>query len=54
MEIMTIRATDEMRDKLMTFSKKRGVTRNALVISILHDWIRQREKEEQDGRESGK
>lgn len=54
MGIMTIRATDEMRDKLMTFSKKQGVTRNALVISILHDWIRQREKEEQDGRESGK
>lgn len=49
MGIMTIRATDEMREKLMVQSKKRGITRNALVLIILQDWIQQKEREEQDG-----
>ena len=35
MDIMTIRAPEELRNELNRIAKKHGLTRNALVINIL-------------------
>ncbi|OFV71532.1 toxin-antitoxin system HicB family antitoxin [Acetobacterium wieringae] len=38
-KIMTIRPTDELHNKLKVIAKQRGLTMNALVLSILWEWI---------------
>lgn len=48
MNIMTVRAPDDIREKLARYSNKRGITRNALILVILDDWIRQQENNVSD------
>ena len=38
--IMTIRAPEELRKILRQISRERGYTTNALVLSILWDWVK--------------
>lgn len=42
--VMTVRAPDELREKLSLHSKNIGVTRNALILVILSDWIKKQEE----------
>ncbi len=42
--ILTFRPPDAMRDALRRLSKARGLTVNALLIMILHDWLKENEK----------
>lgn len=51
MKIMTLRAPDKMQELLSSIAKKNGFTRNALIVSILWDWLEanENEKEEQHG-----
>ncbi len=39
MKVMTVRAPDEMQEKLSRKSKEIGITRNALVLLILKQWL---------------
>jgi len=39
-KIMTIRPTDELKEKLSKIAKSRGQTLNALVLSILWDYVK--------------
>lgn len=48
MNIMTVRAPDDMREKLALYSNRKGITRNALVLVILEDWIKQQEENVSD------
>lgn len=43
MKIMTVRATEELMDKLNKAAKDSGYTRNALILNILWEWLRARE-----------
>ena len=45
--IMTIRAPEELREALRQISRELGYTTNALVLSILWDWV----KANKEGRE---
>ena len=38
--IMTIRAPEKMRTTLLEIARKEGLTRNALILTILRDWIK--------------
>lgn len=38
--IMTIRAPEELREALRQISRELGYTTNALVLSILWDWVK--------------
>lgn len=42
--VMSVRAPDELKKKLKRFAKKQGVTRNALILQILWEWVRKNEK----------
>lgn len=53
MQIM-VRAPEEVKDFLKNKAKSIGITTNALILVILQEWIQQKRKEEQDGRESGR
>lgn len=44
MSIMTVRAPDDLREKLSSYSHEIGITRNALVLMILNSWLEQKEK----------
>lgn len=48
--IMTVRAPEEMQDKLKQIAVKRGFTRNALILQILQKWLE--DKEKADGKRS--
>lgn len=39
MDIMTIRAPDELQEELKERAKAIGLTRNALVVQILWEWL---------------
>lgn len=41
--IMTIRAPDDLQKVLKEQAQKLGYTRNALVLQILRDWMKQNE-----------
>lgn len=43
-KIMTIRPTDELKNKLSKMAKKRGQTLNALVLTILWEYIKREEQ----------
>lgn len=38
--IMTVRPPDELFEKLSAWSKELGMTRNALILQILWDWVK--------------
>ena len=44
--IMTVRATDELRENLKDQARERGLTRNALILQILWEWVENRKQEE--------
>ena len=44
--IMTVRASDELRESLKHLATKKGLTRNALILQILWEWIENRKREE--------
>lgn len=46
MNLMTVRAPDDLQKILKDAAKKEGYTRNSLILQILWDWVRRREKEE--------
>lgn len=50
MQIM-IRGPEEVKDFLKNQAENIGITMNALILVILQEWIQQKRKEEQDGRE---
>lgn len=50
MSIMTVRAPENLREKLSCYSREIGITRNALVLMILNNWVEQKEK---NGMEKG-
>ena len=39
-KIMTVRAPDNMHDVLMATAKEYGITRNALILQILREWLK--------------
>ena len=43
--IMTVRASENLQKILSESAKAQGYTRNALILQILWDWIKQQEKE---------
>ena len=38
-DIMTVRAPEEMQNELKHIACQWGITRNALVLQILRDWL---------------
>lgn len=38
---MSVRAPDDLQNKLKIFAGKHGLTRNALILQILWDWVKQ-------------
>ena len=38
-DIMTVRAPEQMQDELKQIACQWGITRNALVLQILRDWL---------------
>lgn len=42
---MSVRAPDELQEKLKLYAEKEGYTRNALILQILWAWVRENEKE---------
>ena len=44
MNIMTVRAPDSLMDDLKKQAKELGLTRNALVLVILNEWVAQKER----------
>lgn len=43
MKIMTVRAPDDVQSKLTKSAKMQGLTRNALILFILNQWIKDEE-----------
>lgn len=39
MDIMTVRAPDDLQKKLMEYAQAQGLTRNALILQILWKWV---------------
>lgn len=39
-KIMTVRPTDELKNKLQSEAAERGLTLNALIIQILWEWLK--------------
>ena len=46
MTIMTVRAPAELQAKLKKFANKKGMSRNAIILHILWEWVKNCEKEE--------
>ena len=46
--IMTVRAPDNFQKELKEYAQKLGYTRNALVLKILHDWLNQQNKQQNE------
>lgn len=44
MTIMTVRAPDDLQNKLKMFAGKQGLTRNALILQILWEWVKRQER----------
>lgn len=42
--IMSVRAPDTLQAKLKALADKQGLTRNALILQILWEWVRKNEK----------
>ena len=41
---MSVRAPNELQEKLRIHAEKQGFTRNALILQILWAWVRENEK----------
>ena len=39
--IMSVRAPDELQNILKKRARKKGITRNALILQILWDWVKE-------------
>lgn len=39
--IMTVRAPDGLQEKLKHIAQKQGLTRNALILQILWEWVQE-------------
>ncbi|MGN0141528.1 MAG: hypothetical protein ACI4AD_04820 [Roseburia sp.] len=39
MNIMTVRAPDDLQKKLKEKAENRGLTRNSLILQILWEWV---------------
>ena len=46
--IMTVRATDELKESLKHLAAERGFTRNGLILNILWEWVKKEQKENRD------
>ncbi len=46
--IMTVRASDELRESLKHLATEKGLTRNALILQILWEWMENRKREEKE------
>ena len=46
--IMTVRATDELKESLKHLATERGITRNGLILNILWEWVKREQKEKQN------
>lgn len=46
--IMTVRATDELRENLKDQARERGLTRNALILQILWEWVERKEADDEE------
>lgn len=42
--IMTVRAPDSLQIKLKQAAQRQGLTRNALILQILGEWMRKQER----------
>lgn len=42
--IMSVRAPDELQGLLKKCARKKGITRNALILQILWDWVKEETK----------
>ncbi|WP_158570854.1 hypothetical protein [Roseburia sp. OF03-24] len=45
---MTVRAPEDLQEELKIRAGKQGLTRNALVLNILWDWVKKEKKREKD------
>ena len=45
---MTVRAPEELHEELKIRAGKQGLTRNALILNILWDWIRKEKEREKN------
>lgn len=41
---MSVRAPDNLQTFLKNFAKKKGITRNALILQILWEWVKKNEQ----------
>ena len=48
MTIMTVRAPDDLQNKLKYFAGRHGLTRNGLILQILWDWVKKNEADQED------
>ena len=46
--IMTARASDGLRESLKHLATEKGLTRNALILQILWEWMENRKREEKE------
>lgn len=42
--IMTVRAPEHIQKLLTEYANRRGITRNALILQIIWEWIKENEK----------
>ena len=45
---MTVRAPEDLQEELKIRAGKQGLTRNALILNILWDWVKKEKKRERD------
>lgn len=45
---MTVRAPEDLQEELKIRAGKQGLTRNALILNILWDWVKKEKKREKD------
>ncbi len=45
MKIMTIRAPDTLREEMGVMARQMGLTRNALILQILWEWVNSQSKD---------
>ncbi|MCI9421079.1 MAG: toxin-antitoxin system HicB family antitoxin [Eubacterium sp.] len=43
MNIMTVRAPDDLHLKLKKSAERHGLTRNALILQILWEWVKKQD-----------
>ena len=51
--IMTVRAPEDLQKNLGEIAKKQGLTRNALILHILWDWLEKEDNGEEIHQNTG-